>query len=45
MPLAKYLAQQDAKTGITGQLITAEEWNEQQGLGAPEVWRASLALA
>lgn len=45
VPLAKHLAQQDAKTGITGHLITAEEWNEQQGLGAPEVWRASMDLA
>jgi len=38
VPLALYLAEQDASSGITGQWISAMAFNEKQGLGGFETW-------
>jgi NAD(P)-dependent dehydrogenase (short-subunit alcohol dehydrogenase family) len=38
VPLAKFLADQDASTGVTGETITTIEWNLLHGYGAPEAW-------
>jgi NAD(P)-dependent dehydrogenase (short-subunit alcohol dehydrogenase family) len=37
VPLALFLAQQDA-SGVTGQQISAPQWNEEHGLGGFETW-------
>ena len=38
VPLALFLAEQDAKTGITGRVFDSIEWNAANGFGGPEVW-------
>ena len=40
VPLALYLAEQDAATGITGRIFDTIAWNMAHGLGGPEVWMA-----
>jgi NAD(P)-dependent dehydrogenase (short-subunit alcohol dehydrogenase family) len=37
VPLALFLAEQDA-SGITGQSLSAPQWNQEQGLGGFETW-------
>jgi NAD(P)-dependent dehydrogenase (short-subunit alcohol dehydrogenase family) len=44
VPLAVHLARQDAR-GLTGQVISALEWNEQNGLGGPDAWAYAPDLA
>jgi 3-oxoacyl-[acyl-carrier protein] reductase len=39
VPLAKFLAEQDASTGVTGETITTIEWNLLHGYGSPEAWQ------
>ena len=39
VPLAKFLADQDASTGVTGETITTIEWNLLHGYGSPEAWQ------
>lgn len=38
VPLAKFLAQQDAGSGITGKCFDTVTWNIEHGLGGPAVW-------
>jgi NAD(P)-dependent dehydrogenase (short-subunit alcohol dehydrogenase family) len=38
LPLALFLAEQDARTGITGRSIDAIFWNEKNGYGGWDVW-------
>ena len=38
VPLAKFLADQDASMGVTGETITTVEWNLLHGYGSPEAW-------
>jgi len=38
VPLAKFLAQQDANSGITGKCFDTETWNIEHGLGVPADW-------
>ena len=38
VPLALFLAEQDAKTGISGRVFDTIEWNAANGFGGPEVW-------
>lgn len=38
VPLALFLAEQDARTGITGRAFDTMEWNLANGFGGPEVW-------
>ena len=40
VPLAIFLAKQDASEGLTGQAINALEWNLHHGLGGFEAWAA-----
>ena len=44
VPVALFLADQDAE-GVTGQLIHAPQWNEEQGLGGIERWGYAPDLA
>lgn len=39
VPLAMFLAEQDA-SGVTGQYLSAQDWNLLHGLGGPEAWQA-----
>ncbi|HEY7067715.1 MAG TPA: SDR family oxidoreductase [Chloroflexota bacterium] len=38
VPLALFLAEQDAKTGVSGRVFDTIEWNVVNGFGGPEVW-------
>ena len=38
VPLAKFLAQQEAKSGITGKCFDTVTWNIEHGLGGPADW-------
>lgn len=38
VPLALYLAEQEAHTGVTGRVFDAIEWNAANGFGGSEVW-------
>lgn len=38
VPLAKFLAQQDANSGITGKCFDTVTWNIEHGLGGPADW-------
>ncbi len=38
VPLALFLAEQDASSGITGQWLSAMQYNENNGLGGFETW-------
>ena len=38
VPLVKFLAQQDANSGVTGKALDAMEWNEEHGLGDHARW-------
>jgi NAD(P)-dependent dehydrogenase (short-subunit alcohol dehydrogenase family) len=40
VPLALFLAEQEARTGVTGRVFDTLEWNKANGFGGPEVWRA-----
>ena len=40
-PLALFLAEQEARTGITGRAFDAMEWNVANGFGGMEVWGAN----
>lgn len=40
VPLALFLAEQEARTGITGRCFDTMAWNIAHGLGGPEVWAA-----
>jgi NAD(P)-dependent dehydrogenase (short-subunit alcohol dehydrogenase family) len=40
VPLALFLAEQQASTGITGRCFDTMAWNIAHGLGGPEVWAA-----
>jgi NAD(P)-dependent dehydrogenase (short-subunit alcohol dehydrogenase family) len=40
VPLALFLAEQEARTGITGRCFDALEWNVANGFGGREVWTA-----
>ena len=39
VPIALFLAQQDANTGVTGKCFDVPTWNVEHGLGGPEEWR------
>lgn len=38
VPLVKFLAQQDAATGVTGKCFDVMTWNIEHGFGGPEQW-------
>jgi NAD(P)-dependent dehydrogenase (short-subunit alcohol dehydrogenase family) len=38
VPLATFLAQQDASTGVTGKCFDTITWNIEHGLGGPAAW-------
>lgn len=38
VPIVKFLAQQDASTGVTGKCFDTMTWNIEHGLGGPERW-------
>jgi NAD(P)-dependent dehydrogenase (short-subunit alcohol dehydrogenase family) len=38
VPLVKFLAQQDAETGVTGRCFDVVTWNIEHGLGGEEAW-------
>ena len=38
VPLAKFLAQQEASSGITGKCFDTVTWNIEHGLGGPADW-------
>ena len=38
VPLALYLAQQDANTCVTGKCFDTITWNIEHGLGTPKEW-------
>ena len=40
VPVSKFLAAQDASTGITGKMFTATTWNLEHGLGGYNAWLA-----
>ena len=40
VPIALFLAEQDATTGVTGKLFNVMQWNAANGFGGPEVWAA-----
>ena len=40
VPASKFLAAQDASTGITGKMFTATTWNLEHGLGGYNAWLA-----
>lgn len=39
VPLALYLAEQEARTGVTGRVFDTIQWNQANGFGGPEVWQ------
>jgi len=39
VPITKFLAYQNANTGLTGRCFDVPTWNMEHGLGSPEVWR------
>lgn len=49
VPIALWLAEQDAKNGVTGKIFAAMRWNEKNGFGGPESWtyrgRHEIALS
>ena len=40
VPIALYLADQDASTGVTGKVFNVMKWNEANGFGGMEAWAA-----
>jgi NAD(P)-dependent dehydrogenase (short-subunit alcohol dehydrogenase family) len=40
IPLALFLAEQEAKTGITGRAFDAMDWNVANGFGGWDIWTA-----
>lgn len=40
VPIALFLAEQDASTGVTGKIFSVMQWNAANGFGGPEVWAA-----
>ncbi len=38
VPLAKFLAAQDAESGVTGKCFDTMTWNIEHGLGGPKTW-------
>ena len=45
VPLALFLAQHDARSGLTGRCFDAATWNIEHGLGGPVEWADSEAQA
>lgn len=45
VPVALFLAEQGAQSGVTGRAISAVEWNLEHGLGGADTWRRSSAAA
>ena len=40
VPIALFLAEQDASTGVSGKIFSVMQWNAANGFGGPEVWAA-----
>jgi NAD(P)-dependent dehydrogenase (short-subunit alcohol dehydrogenase family) len=40
VPIALFLAEQEASTGATGKIFSVMRWNAANGFGGPEVWAA-----
>lgn len=40
VPIALFLAEQDATTGVSGKIFSVMQWNVANGFGGPEVWAA-----
>ena len=38
VPIVKFLAQQDARSGVTGKCFDVMTWNIEHGYGGPEAW-------
>jgi NAD(P)-dependent dehydrogenase (short-subunit alcohol dehydrogenase family) len=45
VPIVKFLAQQDASTGVTGKAFDVVTWNIEHGLGGPDRWADNEAEA
>jgi len=45
VPLALFLAKQDARTGITGKCFDTVTWNIEHGLGGPKQWEDPEGIA
>jgi len=40
VPIALFLAEQDATTGVSGKIFSVMQWNAANGFGGPDLWAA-----